>query len=96
VLTAIVLVVFAGLLAGLSTTEDLVRATSALFIAVYLLAILSAIRILDGAGRSAAIAALALILVLAVFSAQFLLVPAIVAVGALALRRRLLPALAGA
>jgi amino acid efflux transporter len=96
VITAIVVVVFAGLLAGLSTTEDLVRATSALFIAVYLLAILSAIRILDGAGRSAAIAALALILVLAVFSAQFLLVPAIVAVGALALRRRLLPALAGA
>ena len=73
--------IFAGLVAGLSTTEDLVRATSALFIAVYVLAILSAVRILDGAGRGAALAALALILVLAVFSAQFLLVPAIVAVG---------------
>src|SRR5437764_10570312 len=38
----------AGLLAGLSSTGDLVRATSACFIAVYVLAILSATRFLAG------------------------------------------------
>ena len=73
------------------------RATSALFIAVYLLALLSAMQDPRRRGRAARRSLRSRsILVLAVFSAQFLLVPAIVAVGALALRRRLLPALAGA
>ena len=80
-------VLFGGLVAGIGTTEDLVRATSALFIAVYLLATLSAMKILDGAVRAAALAAFVLTVALAVFSAQFLLVPAVVAGGLLALRR---------
>src|SRR5262249_13385425 len=62
--------VLLGLLAGISTTTDLVRATSALFIAVYVLAIVSAIRILDSHAyaRLAAIASLGGILSLAAFS----------------------------
>jgi amino acid efflux transporter len=88
-IAAIAVVLFGGLLAGVSTTSDLVRATSALFIAVYVLAILSAVKILDGALRAVALGALALTVALAVFSAQFLVVPAVIAVGALALRRRL-------
>ncbi len=89
VIAAVAIVIFGGLLAGISSTEDLVRATSALFIAVYVLATLSAVRILGGATRAAALAALVLTLVLAMFSAQFLVVPAIVAAGSVALRRRL-------
>jgi amino acid efflux transporter len=87
-ITAIVVVILGGLIAGLGATEDLVRATSALFIAVYVLAILSAIRILDGMPRTAAASALVLTIALAVFSAQFLLIPVVVAVAALVLRRR--------
>jgi amino acid efflux transporter len=89
VIAAVAIVIFGGLVAGISSTEDLVRATSALFIAVYVLATLSAVRILDGASRAAALAALVLTLALAVFSAQFLVVPAIVAVAAIVLRGRL-------
>jgi amino acid efflux transporter len=88
---AIAIILFGGLLAGFSTTSDLVRATSALFIAVYVLAILSAVKILDGAVRIAAAFALALTVALAVFSAQFLVVPAVVAAFALLLRRRVGP-----
>jgi amino acid efflux transporter len=77
----------AGLVAGLSSTGDLVRATSALFIAVYVLAIVSAVRILDGRGRVAAVAALALVAGLAVFSARFLAVPAVAAAAPILLRR---------
>ena len=83
-------VLLGGLVAGLSSTDDLVRATSACFIAVYVLAILSAIRILDGGARLAAMVAFALVLVLAVFSSWFLAVPAISAAAALGLRRSLL------
>jgi amino acid efflux transporter len=79
----------AGLVAGLSSTEDLVRATSALFIAVYVLAIVSAVRILEGRVRVAAIVALALVVALAVFSAAYLVVPAVAAAVSLSLRRRL-------
>ena len=81
-----------GLVAGFSTTDDLVRATSACFIAVYVLAILSAIRILEGSVRVAAGIALALVIVLAIFSAWFLAVPGIAAVVALGLRRTLVRA----
>jgi amino acid efflux transporter len=87
-IAAVAIVIFGGLLAGVSTTSDLVRATSALFIAVYVLAILSAVKILDGAVRAVAAVALTLTFALAVFSAQFLVVPAVVAGGALLLRRR--------
>ena len=82
-------VLLGALVAGLSSTDDLVRATSACFIAVYVLATLSAVRILGGAARAAAVAALALVLVLAVFSTWFLAVPAAAALGSVALRRRL-------
>jgi amino acid efflux transporter len=88
-IAAIAIVVLVGLLAGIGTTEDLVRATSALFIAVYVLATLSATRILDGATRVAALAALVLTVGLAVFSARFLVVPVVVAGAALVLRRGL-------
>jgi amino acid efflux transporter len=77
------------LVAGVGSTSGLVRATSACFVCVYLLAIGSAVRILDGAGRVAAVVALALIGVVAVFSSFYLLVPAVVAAIALVLRRSL-------
>ena len=80
-----------GLLADVSTTTDLVRATSALFIAVYVLAIVSAIRILDSHARLAAIASLGGILGLAAFSTDFLAVPLVAAAIALVLRRAVRP-----
>ena len=76
-----------ALVAGAGSTDDLVRATSACFVAVYLLALGSAIRILAGKIRSAAASAFLLIAVVAFFSASFLLVPLAVAVLALAVRR---------
>jgi hypothetical protein len=66
-----------------------VRATSACFIAVYVLAIGSAIRILRGRIRIAAYLALILTFALGVFSAQYLAVPAVVVAGALLLRSRI-------
>jgi amino acid efflux transporter len=85
-------VLLGGLVAGFSSTDDLVRATSACFIAVYVLAIFSAIRILDGRVRLAAVVALGLVAVLAVFSAWFLAVPAVAAVVSLGLHRTLVRA----
>ena len=79
----------AALVAGVSSTEDLVRATSALFIAVYVLAIMSAVRILDGRARAAAMSALVLVAVTAVFSAEYLVVPVVTA-AALVLVQRVL------
>jgi amino acid efflux transporter len=84
-----VLVVLLGLVAGAGSTSDLVRATSACFIAVYLLALGSAFRILTGRARAAAAVAVATIAVLAVFSSWFLLVPAAAAAVSLALRSSL-------
>src|SRR6059058_1355781 len=77
VIATVGVVLLGGLVAGVSSTDDLVRATSACFIAVYALAIASALRILDGRVRIAAAVALLLTLALAVFSARFLLVPAV-------------------
>jgi amino acid efflux transporter len=74
------------LAAGVSSTADLIRATSACFIAVYVLALASAARILKGRLRAAALVALALISVVALFSAKFLLVPAFAALIAVAAR----------
>jgi amino acid efflux transporter len=74
------------LAAGVSSTADLIRATSACFIAVYVLALASAARMLTGQLRAAALVALALISVVAVFSAKFLLVPAFAALIAVAAR----------
>ena len=91
VIAAVGMTLLAGLAVGIGSASDLVRATSALFIGVYALAIVSAIRILDGRIRLAAVSALAAVLALAVFSAGFLVVPAAAALVALALRRALQP-----
>jgi amino acid efflux transporter len=91
VIAPVVLVVLAGLAAGIGNTDDLIRATSALFIAVYILALASATRILDGGVRAAAIVSLLATLVLAVFSVWFLAVPIVVAGLSLGLRRQLRP-----
>jgi amino acid efflux transporter len=74
------------LAAGISSTADLIRATSACFIAVYVLALASAARMLTGRLRGAALVALALVSVVAMFSAKFLLVPALAALIAVAAR----------
>jgi amino acid efflux transporter len=79
----------AALLAGVSSTDDLIRATSACFIGVYVLALFSAVRILDGAVRLMAGATLALFVVLAGFSGWFLALPAAAAVAAVVIRRLL-------
>jgi amino acid efflux transporter len=85
-----------ALAAGVSSTADLIRATSACFIAVYVLALASAVRILHGRVRTAAAVALALVTVVAVFSSKFLLVPAAAALVSLGLRRLVRPSTAGA
>jgi amino acid efflux transporter len=77
------------LVAGFSNTSDLVRATSACFIAVYLLAVLSAARILTGRLRAVALFTLATVVGLAVFSSWFLAVPIVAAVLTLGLRESL-------
>lgn len=88
-------VLLTGLVAGIGSTSDLVRATSALFIAVYVLAVVSGVRILSGRARVAAVSALVFVLALAVFSAGFLAVPAVVAGASVALRRALRPKCVG-
>jgi amino acid efflux transporter len=90
VIAPVVTVILAGLAAGVGSTDDLVRATSALFIAVYVLALAAAVRILDGRVRTAAIVSLVATCVLGVFSTWFLVVPVVVAVLSLTLRRQLL------
>jgi amino acid efflux transporter len=80
------LVLLAALAAGIGGTDDLIRATSACFVAVYVLALAAAARMLVGRLRVAAVAALALICVVAVFSSAYLLVPAVAALAAVALR----------
>jgi amino acid efflux transporter len=73
-----------GLAAGVSSPDDLIRATSACFLAVYLLALASATRILTGGVRLAAGAALAVVAVVVAFSALFLIVPLVAALACLA------------
>ena len=89
VISPVVILILAGLAAGVGSTDDLVRATSALFIAVYVLALTSATRILEGRVRAAAVVSLAGSCVLAVFSAWFLIVPIVAAVASVLLRRQL-------
>jgi amino acid efflux transporter len=85
--TAVIVVV----LAGVGTTSELIRATSACFIAVYVLALLSAVRILDGLVRIAAAVSLALAVVVTVFSTVYLAVPIAAGGSALLLRHRSRP-----
>jgi amino acid efflux transporter len=80
-------VLLVALGAGLSDAGDLVRATSACFIAVYVLALAAAARILEGWLRAAALTALVLVSVVAAFSSTFLLVPVVAGIVALAPRR---------
>jgi hypothetical protein len=61
-------VLLVALAAGISSAADLIRATAACFIAVYVLALASAVRILRGRIRTAAVVALVLVTVVAVFS----------------------------
>jgi amino acid efflux transporter len=81
----------AALAAGISSTSDLVRATSACFVVVYVLALASAARMLTGGLRAAAVSALALVCIVAAFSTTYLLVPAVAAAAALAVRRSVTP-----
>lgn len=81
-------VLLAGLAAGISSTSDLIRATSACFIVVYVFALASAVRMLTGRLRVAAIVALAPICLVAVFSEWFLVVPGVAATVVLAIRLR--------
>ncbi len=67
------------LAAGLMDPADLVRATSACFVVVYVLTLASATRILGGRARAIAAVALALVVVVTLFSGAFLAVPAAVA-----------------
>ncbi len=65
------------LVAGYGNADELVRATSACFIAVYVAATAAAVRILHGAGRAAALVSCAFSVLIAVFSGWYLLVPLI-------------------
>jgi amino acid efflux transporter len=80
-------VLLVALVAGFSSTDALIRATSACFIGVYVLALLSAVRILEGATRAMAAFTLALTVVLAGFSSWYLAVPIVAAAAALGVRR---------
>ena len=76
-----------ALVAGFSSTDALIRATSACFIGVYVLALLSALRILEGSTRAMAAVTFALVVVLAGFSGWYLTVPIVAAAAALTVRR---------
>jgi amino acid efflux transporter len=86
-IAAVGVVLLGGLLAGVGNTEELVRATSACFIAVYVLVLASAVRILEDHTRLLALVTLVLTMVLAVFSSWYLFVPAAAGVVAFLLRR---------
>lgn len=62
--------------AGVVSPTDLIRATSSLFVAVYVLTIASALRILRGRARVAAAAAVIMVAIVAVFSGWYVAVPA--------------------
>ena len=74
------LVLLGLLAAGVINATDLVRATSSLFVCVYVLSIASAVKILRGRDRAMAIAAVVMVALIAAFSSWYILVPAVVAV----------------
>ncbi len=74
--------------ADLLSVDGLVRACSASFVAVYVIATAAGIRLLDGSARAAAAVAFAAVVVVLAFSGPYLLVPAAVAVAALAFTQR--------
>jgi amino acid efflux transporter len=76
-------VLLAPLGAELVSLEGLVRATSACFVAVYVTATASGVRLLGGAPRRSAAVALAAVVVVLAFSGPYLLVPAVLAAAVL-------------
>ncbi len=76
-----------ALAAGVSGTSDLIRASAACFIAVYVFSLGSALRLLDGLLRAAAAVSLLSISVVGVFSSVYLTVPAVTALLVLGVRR---------
>jgi amino acid efflux transporter len=83
---ALQLVLLGVLAAGGASASTFVRATSACFILVYVLALASAARITTGALRACAAAALVLIAAVGIFSSWYLAVPAAAALATVALR----------
>jgi amino acid efflux transporter len=83
---ALQLILLGVLAAGGASASTFVRATSACFILVYVLALASAARITAGALRASAVAALLLIAAVGVFSSWYLAVPAAAALATVALR----------
>jgi amino acid efflux transporter len=84
-------VVAAALLAALAADvvglDGLIRACSAAFVAVYVTSTAAGVRLLDGAGRRLAAVSFAAVLVVFAFFGPYLLVPAVVALVALRVRR---------
>jgi amino acid efflux transporter len=76
-------VLLAPLGAELVSLEGLVRTTSACFVAVYVTATASGVRLLGGAPRRSAAVALAAVVVVLAFSGPYLLVPAVLAAAVL-------------
>jgi amino acid efflux transporter len=76
-------VLLVPLCADLLSVEGLVRACSASFVAVYVIATAAGVRLLNGAGRTAAAVAFAAVVVVLAFSGPYLLVPAAIAGAAL-------------
>jgi amino acid efflux transporter len=89
-LAATASVLLAALAAGMGGTSGLIRATSACFILVYVFALAAAVRMLSGRLRTAAVVALVLVSVVAVFSSVYLVVPAVAALLSVTLRRGVL------
>jgi amino acid efflux transporter len=81
-----------GLLAALAadafSVDGVIRAASAVFVAVYVIATAAGARLLTGRARAAATVAFAAVLVVFAFSGVYLAVPAAVAAVALSVRRR--------
>ena len=71
--------VLIALATGILNATDLVRSVSSLFVAVYVLTIGSAVRILRGRQRAIAVAAVVMALIVLLFSGKYLLVPAVAA-----------------
>jgi amino acid efflux transporter len=78
------------LAADLFSVDGLVRACSAAFVAVYVIATAAGVRLLTGAARAAAAVAFAAVVVVLAFSGPYLLVPAAVATVALIRRPRIM------
>lgn len=80
-------VLLGALAVGWLNATELVRATSSLFVGVYVVTIASAVRILRGRERAFALTAVVMVAIIAVFSGAYVLVPLAVAVPALLYRR---------